>query len=264
MLFVDLPFVDRVEHACTTSASWSRSGTGRRRTSTHWSRPGASFSSMTGYIEGRPDRPGAESHGCSRRPSSRSTSRTGSVVRVSTCTARASTASASPSCPVDAVTGGCGCGRVDTLGRAGASWRSARASSSRWRTSTPRSTIPGTPFARAADTLALVQLRRQPRAADEPRPLPRTDRRGEPDRAGPRSLPWIGEIQVADVPGRCEPGTGEINYPAIARALDALGYRGVVGLEALGSLAVDDDLALTPRCRDAFTVDTGCKLHCLG
>jgi hydroxypyruvate isomerase len=26
----------------------------------------------------------------------------------------------------------------------------------------------------------------------------------------------IGEIQVADVPGRCEPGTGEINYPAIA------------------------------------------------
>src|SRR5262245_49611527 len=35
--------------------------------------------------------------------------------------------------------------------------------------------------------------------------------------------PWIGEIQVADVPGRCEPGTGEINYPAIARELKALG-----------------------------------------
>ena len=29
-----------------------------------------------------------------------------------------------------------------------------------------------------------------------------------------RSLPWIGEIQVADVPGRREPGTGEIRYPA--------------------------------------------------
>jgi hypothetical protein len=27
-------------------------------------------------------------------------------------------------------------------------------------------------------------------------------------------LPWIGEIQVADVPGRMEPGTGEINYRA--------------------------------------------------
>ena len=38
------------------------------------------------------------------------------------------------------------------------------------------------------------------------------------------ALPHIGEIQVADVPGRCEPGTGEINYPAIAPALDDMGY----------------------------------------
>ena len=29
----------------------------------------------------------------------------------------------------------------------------------------------------------------------------------------------IGEIQVADVPGRCQPGTGEIYYPAVAKAL---------------------------------------------
>ena len=36
-------------------------------------------------------------------------------------------------------------------------------------------------------------------------------------------LPWIGEIQVADVPGRKEPGTGEINYTGIARALEADG-----------------------------------------
>ena len=34
-----------------------------------------------------------------------------------------------------------------------------------------------------------------------------------------RALPWVGEIQVADVPGRCEPGTGEIHYPAVAAAL---------------------------------------------
>jgi hydroxypyruvate isomerase len=40
---------------------------------------------------------------------------------------------------------------------------------------------------------------------------------------------------VADVPGRCEPGTGEINYPVIARALVEIGYRGVVGLEAWAS-----------------------------
>ena len=48
----------------------------------------------------------------------------------------------------------------------------------------------------------------------------------------------IGEIQVADVPGRCEPGTGEINYPAVAAALREMGYSGMVGLEAF---AVDGD-----------------------
>jgi hydroxypyruvate isomerase len=46
------------------------------------------------------------------------------------------------------------------------------------------------------------------------------------------ALPWIGEIQVADVPGRFEPGTGEINYRAVASALADAGYSGVVGLEA--------------------------------
>ena len=47
----------------------------------------------------------------------------------------------------------------------------------------------------------------------------------------------IGEIQVADVPGRCEPGTGEINYPAIARALRDIGFTGTVGMEAWASAA---------------------------
>ena len=27
------------------------------------------------------------------------------------------------------------------------------------------------------------------------------------------SVDLLGEVQVADVPGRCEPGTGEISYP---------------------------------------------------
>ena len=48
--------------------------------------------------------------------------------------------------------------------------------------------------------------------------------------AGAR-LPWIGEIQVADVPGRCEPGTGEINYPFLFRHLETLGYSGWIGCE---------------------------------
>ena len=41
----------------------------------------------------------------------------------------------------------------------------------------------------------------------------------------------IGYIHAADVPGRNEPGTGEINYGNILKMLDALGYKGVVGFE---------------------------------
>jgi len=44
-------------------------------------------------------------------------------------------------------------------------------------------------------------------------------------------LPRIGHIQVADNPGRNQPGTGEINYPFLFAELDRLGYQGHVGLE---------------------------------
>jgi hydroxypyruvate isomerase len=66
-----------------------------------------------------------------------------------------------------------------------------------------------------------------------------------------KSQPWIGEIQVADVPGRMEPGTGEINYSGIAKALDAMGYRGPVCMEAFAS--GDAEVALE-AFRKAFTV----------
>ncbi len=41
----------------------------------------------------------------------------------------------------------------------------------------------------------------------------------------------IGHIQIADNPGRHQPGTGEINYQFIFKEIDASGYRGHVGLE---------------------------------
>lgn len=45
------------------------------------------------------------------------------------------------------------------------------------------------------------------------------------------NLSDIGHILVADVPGRHEPGTGEIDYESIACLLRAKGYDGSVGLE---------------------------------
>lgn len=41
----------------------------------------------------------------------------------------------------------------------------------------------------------------------------------------------IAHIQLADNPGRNEPGTGEINYPFVFEALDAAGYNGWIGCE---------------------------------
>ena len=44
-------------------------------------------------------------------------------------------------------------------------------------------------------------------------------------------LPRIGHIQLADNPGRNEPGTGEINYPFLFNHLDSIGYNGWIGCE---------------------------------
>jgi hydroxypyruvate isomerase len=61
--------------------------------------------------------------------------------------------------------------------------------------------------------------------------------------------PYIGYVHVADVPGRHEPGTGEINYRRVAQALREAGYAGTVGLEAYP--AAGDQQALE-RFREAF------------
>jgi hydroxypyruvate isomerase len=54
---------------------------------------------------------------------------------------------------------------------------------------------------------------------------------GDIARSLQKHLARIAHVQLADNPGRNEPGTGEINYPFLFRHLDALGYRGWVGCE---------------------------------
>ena len=110
---------------------------------------------------------------------------------------------------------------------------------------------PGTPFARAEDTLALVSAVGSPHLRMNLDLYHAQIGEGNLIELVERALPWVGEIQVADVPGRCEPGTGEINYSAVARALDAAGYAGVVGLEAFASGDSDQALAAFRR---AFTL----------
>lgn len=66
-----------------------------------------------------------------------------------------------------------------------------------------------------------------------------------------RLLPRIGHVQIADVPGRNEPGTGEINYPYVFRRLDELGYRGWVGCEYRPAGATDAGLGWARAYLDA-------------
>jgi hydroxypyruvate isomerase len=109
---------------------------------------------------------------------------------------------------------------------------------------------PGGPFARIKDTLALVT------AIDRPSLRLNLDlyhvQIGEGNLIAwcRKCRSWIGEIQVADVPGRKEPGTGEINYPGVAQALTARDYRGPVCMEAFASR---DAEAALKAFRTAFT-----------
>jgi hydroxypyruvate isomerase len=54
---------------------------------------------------------------------------------------------------------------------------------------------------------------------------------GDIARSLQKHLARISHVQLADNPGRNEPGTGEINYPFLFRYLDQIGYRGWIGCE---------------------------------
>ncbi|WP_338563763.1 TIM barrel protein [Erwinia sp. E_sp_B04_7] len=110
---------------------------------------------------------------------------------------------------------------------------------------------PGTPFAKADETLALVQAVNSPWLKMNLDLYHAQIGEGNLIELIQRCGSNIGEIQVADVPGRKEPGTGEINYKAIAQSLKNINYAGVVALE--GWASGDSEKALH-AFREAFTV----------
>jgi len=57
-----------------------------------------------------------------------------------------------------------------------------------------------------------------------------------------KHLARIGHIQLADNPGRNEPGTGEINYAFLLAHLDRIGYRGWIGCEYKPAGRTEDGL----------------------
>jgi hydroxypyruvate isomerase len=110
---------------------------------------------------------------------------------------------------------------------------------------------PGCPFGATADVLSLVSAVNRPQLRINLDLYHTQIGEGDLIRWCEACLPWIGEVQVADNPGRCEPGTGEINYAAVARALADMGYDGPVGME---SFAKGDPEVALEAFRAAFTV----------
>jgi len=63
----------------------------------------------------------------------------------------------------------------------------------------------------------------------------------------PGILPVTCHVQIADAPGRHEPGTGQIDYSAVFDVLHHLGYRDVIGLEYRPAGDTDAGLEWLPR-----------------
>lgn len=110
---------------------------------------------------------------------------------------------------------------------------------------------PGCPFNSTADVLALVSAVNRPELRINLDLYHTQIGEGDLLRWCAACLPFIGEVQVADNPGRFEPGTGEINYPVIATTLRDMGYAGPVALE---SFAKGNEEAALEAFRNAFTV----------
>jgi hydroxypyruvate isomerase len=251
MLYRDLPFVERVRTIHERGFAveiwdWTTKDLPALAAT------GATFTSMTGYVGGSLTDPDGADALLASAARSVVASRTLGTPNLN-LHGTGLDADGLPVRPVEAVTGAMWLAAVTTLGRIAELGRREGVVFCLENLNTAVD-HPGTPFARAADTAALVA------AVDNPHLRMNLDlyhaQIGEGNLIdlvrGTHQL--LGEVQVADVPGRCEPGTGEIRYPAVAHALAETGYRGVVGLEAWAS---DDSTAALEAFRTAFTVEQG-------
>jgi hydroxypyruvate isomerase len=247
MLFLHLPFVERVRRLHTLGFQveiWDWTS----KNLPELAATGATFSSMTGYIDGNfTDDDGIKALLTSAERSLRAADIIDSPRLNLHGTGLDS--NGLPVIPRDAVTGADWLKAADTLEQlALLGERHGRVFTlENLNTAVDH---PGTPFARAHDTLTLVEAVNHPNLRLNLDLYHAQIGEGNLVDLTRRALPFIGEIQVADVPGRCEPGTGEIYYPAIRGILTQHGYTGVVALEAWARGESEDALN---AFRDAFT-----------
>ena len=109
--------------------------------------------------------------------------------------------------------------------------------------------VPGFVLQRSADAVALMDEVGAPNLKLQYDIYHQQRTEGELAATLERLLPRIGHIQVADNPGRHEPGTGEIAWPFLFAHLDRIGYDGHVGCEYKPAAGTEAGLGWMERFR---------------
>ncbi len=107
--------------------------------------------------------------------------------------------------------------------------------------------IPGFLVSRTADAVSILDEVGAPNALLQYDAYHAQRMEGELAGTLTRLLPRIGHVQIADNPGRNEPGTGEIDYRFLLAHLDRLGYAGWVGCEYKPATTTDAGLGWRER-----------------
>jgi hydroxypyruvate isomerase len=105
-----------------------------------------------------------------------------------------------------------------------------------------RRDVPGFYLTRTQDALALIEEVGHPNLRLQYDVYHMQIMEGDLSRTIRAHVGKIAHIQVADTPGRHEPGTGEIDFSPLFAAIDAAGYRGWVGCEYRPAGRTEDGL----------------------
>lgn len=90
---------------------------------------------------------------------------------------------------------------------------------------------PGVLFGMTEDAVAVIEQVNSPRVKLLYDLYHSITERENPAEVLPAVAKYVEHIQVADAPGRGEPGSGKIDWPAMLRLIESTGYAGVLGLE---------------------------------
>lgn len=90
---------------------------------------------------------------------------------------------------------------------------------------------PGVLFGMTEDAVAVIELINHPRVRLLYDLYHSITEREDPVEVLPKVAQYVEHIQIADAPGRGQPGSGQIDWAAMLKLIESVGYTGLLGLE---------------------------------